>query len=225
MIEFTQQELYEATSHYQENREQLISRAEASVVDWKYASHEMLGMFPLFDAIGFRGSNWWTHAERRWLQEQRSGEWYLHGLDAERNVRIIKAFNGIITVFVLGVEIVDEVRYGAAVPLTRSIMKDGRVQAAYEYSLYPHQYSLQQFEYAGNRCMRSVEQSWYVSDGKWVEATRTTTANLSTTSTGCGESIAIWAKALEAGPWFMFVRNQCRQAGQRRPNVVRSSPI
>ena len=175
MLEFTQQELYKATTEYQENRDQIVSRAEAPVVEWKYAGAEMFGMFPLFDAVDFRGSDWWTHAERRWLQEKGSSEWHLHGLDAKGNVRIIKSFNKIVTVFILGDEIVDEVRYSAAVPLTRNILSDGRVLAAYRYSLYPHQCRLERFEYAGDRCVRSVEQCWYESDGKWVEATWITT--------------------------------------------------
>lgn len=229
MIEFTQQELHKATSEYQENRDQIVSRAEASVVEWKYASAEMFGMFPLFEAIEFRGSNWWPHAERQWLREKGSGEWHLHGLDAKGNVRIIKSFNKIVTVFLLRGEIVDEVQYGGARPLTRNILTDGRVQAAYEYSLRPHQYQLERFEYAGDRCVRSVEQSWYESDGKWVEASWTTTCEFEYDDAGLRRVYRNMGEGL-GGRALVYVRPESTptcapEATARRPLVAHKLEI
>ena len=220
MIEFTQEDLYKATTRYMESREELVSQAEACVVDWKNATAEMSGMFPLFDAVGFRGHEWWTPADRKWLQEGGSVKWYSHGFDAGGNIRIIKAFNKSITLFVFGGEIIDEVRYGAAVPLTRSILRDGRVVAAYDYVLHPHQYRLEQFEYAGDRCVRSVSRSWYVSDGKWVAATWATTCEFEYDERGLHRAYRDMGEGL-GGRTLVYVRpTSAPEPTLRRPLVA-----
>ena len=58
MTEFSQDDLYRATRHYVENQAEFVREAEATVVEWRYATAAMRGMYPLFETIEFRGSDW-----------------------------------------------------------------------------------------------------------------------------------------------------------------------
>ncbi|HJT33076.1 MAG TPA: hypothetical protein VJ783_13625 [Pirellulales bacterium] len=212
MIEFAQRDLFDAATHYMQERDKIVSFAEASVVNWRCATAEMFGHCPLFHAIGFRGTGWWQHADRQWLPKNAKGA-FLHGLDADGNVRIIRASNQI-RIFNTSGRIADEICYGGAIPLTRYILENTQVVAVYRYMLYPHQYEFERFEYCGGLCVRSVEKSSYLSDGEWVQATWTTVCDYEYDSRGLIRAYRDMGK-LSGGRTLVYVRPATNTAEDR----------
>ena len=173
MIEFTQAELYDAIEGYNTNKDELVADARNSVVEWKYAYEEMISHFPLAGEISSRGENQWEPAVD-WLPAKPELHAYEHGIDADGRIRLIRS-NGIATtLFSYFDDFVDEMRLSKTRALKRYLLGDGHVVAFYEYCLRPHQYSLETFEYADGKPVKSVEKSWFIKNDEWVEASWTT---------------------------------------------------
>jgi hypothetical protein len=172
---FTQPALFEAMQQYQRSERKLLAEANASVVEWKFASEDMFGLFPLFDQIGFHADDYWRPANRRWLERDPDGFAYQHGFDTQGKVRIIKEAKGWTRLFTYFDEMVDEMRFGSRPHLKRYLLENGRTVALYDCDLNPEQYSHEIFEFDGNRCVKSVEQVWFVLEGKWQTARWQTT--------------------------------------------------
>ncbi len=175
MLTFTQPELFAAVTRFEQNEAAMIADAKSAVVEWKYANEDMFGLFPLFKDIGFRYSGTWKPPKRRWYSKKPKGFFHLHGMDGHGNVQIIERSNGIAAVFVREERFIDEFFSGCRRPsLHRHVLENGRVVCAFHYHLDPHQYSREVFEYRGDKLIASLEESWYVSDKKWVKASWTT---------------------------------------------------
>ncbi|MCC6507673.1 MAG: hypothetical protein IT423_01095 [Pirellulaceae bacterium] len=177
-MNYTQKELYDSIQQYVQQYDEHLSSAMKAVVQWKYAECEMFGMVPLFHEIGFRGDNQWRPAARSWLSEKPVNNCYEHGIDQSGRIRIIKC-GKLTTLFFYSDQVVDEMPFRDREPaprgLRRYITQDGRVQAIYDCCISPEQYSLEKFQYRDGHPIRSDQQSWYVSDDQWVQASWTTT--------------------------------------------------
>lgn len=177
MCNFTQTELYDTIQQYVQNQDAILAEARAAVVQWRYADEKMLGLFPLFSEIGFQGCDKWETPKRTWLQSKPDGICYEHGIDAHGRVRLIQR-GKLTTLFMYSEQVVDEMNYrdreAAPRALCRHLLEHGRVVGVYEYCLSPHQYSFDAYEFGDDKLAKSIQQAWYVSDGKWVEATCTT---------------------------------------------------
>lgn len=212
----TQSELYEIVQGYVQQEADLISAAKAAVVEWKYANDQMYGLFPLFAEIGFRGSGAWKPAKRRWLKKEPAGFYYYHGLDAQGRVRIIQRRNGIVTVFVETDAWVDEIMFsGPRTSLQRYVMADGRAVAMYKYNLDPHQYSCETFHYEQDRLIESVEQSWFIKNGSWVQARWTTTCTYEYDDMGVVRAYRDMGERL-GGKTQVFARPKSGSLSQRK---------
>jgi hypothetical protein len=173
MKAYTQSELYRLLTDYLKKEKTLTAKAKAAVVEWRYAREQMYHLFPLSSVIGFRGSSKWQKAPTRWLKEPEE-PCHHHGFDTQSNVVIITHQNGLTSVFVRNNDIIDEIVFGGCgTSLKRHLYQKGRAVAVYDYSLSPHQYSLETFKYTGDRLMKSVEQGWYLSDDVWKKASST----------------------------------------------------
>lgn len=218
MKTYTQPQLFDAANDYAKREAALAKDAKAAVVQWKYADEDMFGLFPLFDAIDFRGSTKWTPAKRRWLDEKPQGFFHQHGFDAQGKVRIIERSNGIVTLFIRAADEVDEIVYGSrGTSLKRHILASGRPVACYDYNLDPHQYSLEAFEYVDDRLVRSVEHSWWVSDGVWKEATWKTTCTYEHDAAGLLRAYRDMGERL-GGKQLVYVRPNAGSLANRPPS-------
>ncbi len=221
---YTQPQLYDALQSYLRDKDAILSAVKSEVVEWKYANEEMYGLFPAFADIAFRGPNTWEPSKRRWLDKKPANNWFLHGLDAAGKVRIIERSYGITTVFIPKVDGIDELMLGSrSTSLRRHIIKDGQVVGFYNYYLDPHQYSYEAYEYENERLIRSVEKTWFVSDGEWKHATWLTTCTYEYDDQGLLKVNRDMGKAL-GGNKLVYARKKTAKTRkgtvQRRPFVA-----
>ena len=221
---YSQPQLYDALQSYLRDKDAILSAVKSEVVEWKYANEEMYGLFPAFADIAFRGPNTWEPSKRRWLEKKPAGTWFLHGLDAAGNVRIIERSYGITAIFMTTDDGVDELVLGSrSTSLKRHIIEDGRVVGVYNYFLDPHQYSYETFEYENDRLTRSVEACWFVSGDEWVKASWLTTCTFEYDAQGLLKVNRDMGKAL-GGNKLVFARKKSAKARkgtiQRRPFVA-----
>jgi len=178
MTEFTQPELYEAVQRYERDREQLMAEAEAAVVNWRFADDQMCSPLPHYDAIEYRASGGhWYAAKRRWYERDPHTVCFEHGFDVDGRIRLIRRTQGwVATLFCYSADMVDRIRYYGQrwePQLERYLLRDGRTQELYHYTLNPHQYHHEKFSYDGNRCIESVERGRYLDTRErgWVDST------------------------------------------------------
>ena len=226
---YTQPQLYDALQGYLRDKDAILSAVKSEVVEWKYANEEMYGLFPLFKDIAFRGSDKWEASKRRWLEEKPADIWFLHGLDAAGNVRIIERSYGVTTVFMTIDAGIDELVLGSrSKALRRHIIEDGRVVGYYNYVLDPHQYSHETYEYESDRLIRSEENCWFVSDGEWEHATWLTICTFEYDDQGLLKVYRDMGKSL-GGIKLVYARKKATRARKgavpRRPFVAYSIGI
>jgi hypothetical protein len=177
-MEYTQPELYKALATYLNDEQRLIAAAEAEIADWKYASEEMSGPIPHADVIGFRGSERWYPATRRWKDDDPDGKHYKHGFDKEGKLRLIKSPGRYAILFTRSGDILDEIHFcgNERSSFCRHILKNGVTQVRFVCHQYPLQYEREEYEFADNQCTRCVERGFYVdpSSKNWVETHWTT---------------------------------------------------
>lgn len=160
--DFSQQELLQAIQGYLKNKKARIAQATEAAVEWKFADDVMWSAEPLHEFFGFRGSNKWERAERKWLPSEMPG-CYRHGFDAQGRLRIAERKDGPTIFIEYGKDQIDEMRYWRerSTFLRRCLQEKGVTQVMYQYHLDPHQYRRVDYQYDEGRCIQSVGECWY----------------------------------------------------------------
>jgi hypothetical protein len=176
-MEYTQRQLYAALASYLNRRERVLAEAEGAVTEWKYANQEMQGPIPFGEVID-RGYDRWFPTKRKWFKKEPKGTFYKHGFDDEGKLRIIRFGNGpnFVALIRAGEDVLDEVHFRDEYSkLRRYILRGGRTEAI--FSCYAKEYDREQFEYDGERCVRSVSEGFYIDSEskKWVSSSFATT--------------------------------------------------
>ncbi len=224
MPQFTQPELFDTINQYVANEDNLLATLRDSVVEWRYANDEMFGLHPLFAEISSRNGSKWKPANRRWLKKKSAGFCYLHGLDANGEITLIERSNGITTAIIRTDSMVDQMTFGGrATALICYLIEFDRTVAMYEYRLDPHQYSYEEFEYEDGHCVRSHENSWYVSEGQW----KPSFPHASTMQYDSGGLAQVTVEAIGGvfGPEVVFVRPPAKQRRQARKPSTTGKPF
>ncbi|HEV7281924.1 MAG TPA: hypothetical protein VGN57_17110 [Pirellulaceae bacterium] len=177
MPEFSRSDLQAAFEDYARRVDDAARGARESVVEWRYADDAWpYGLHPLF-AEAEMWSGKWKPRKFKWGAKESLEYWYALGTDADGRVQAVEAHNGSVMSFVRTGDVIDELFHSESklYGLRRAVLTDGVVAAIYDYrDERDGEFSVDRFEYADGRCVRSIAQSEYVSDGAWKTSPRQT---------------------------------------------------